>query len=69
MRQIDFKETKPWSQARLLGLAFYILYIEELTFFFFFFKAIPTAYGSSHARDQIRAKAVTYATDVATLNP
>ena len=39
------------------------------THFFFFFSATPVAYGSSRARDQIRARAATYATAAAMPNP
>ena len=38
-------------------------------FFFFFFLATLTAHGSSQARDQIQATAVTYTTAVATMDP
>lgn len=34
---------------------------------FFFFTALPVAYGSSQGRNQIRAAAETYATALATL--
>ena len=38
-------------------------------FFFFFFVGCPMAYGSSLARDQIQAAALTYAADVAMPDP
>ena len=37
--------------------------------FFFLFSAIPAAYGSPQARDQIRATAATYATAAAMPGP
>ena len=38
-------------------------------FFFFIFLAAPKSYGSSQAKDQIWAEAVTYATAAATSDP
>ena len=60
-KAVFLQESAPWHMGRISV---------KLTFFFFFlFGAVPTAYGSSQARGQIRAMAVAYTTATATWDP
>ena len=62
---LSFKNTQHVSAQGLL------LFAPFGSFFFFFFRATPAAYGSSQARGQIRATAASllYATATATWDP
>ena len=52
------KENFPFIIFLFLFAAFYLLFrVVPVTFFFFFLRAVPAAYGESQARAQIRAAA------------
>ena len=53
------------STLRKTQVLYFFIYI----YIFFLFMAVPAVYGSSRARDQIQATAVTYATAAAITHP
>ena len=53
--------------SKIILFCFMMVAVQFL--FFFFLMAAPMAYGSSQARDWIRAAAMTFTTAAATLDP